>query len=336
MTPTCPTITLSKFQQAVAERDAPPRLTAPLYARRQILAAAPEHCPLCRSPFDRTSSRNFEAPVVATCVHPHLGGPLTVDNLFVCCRHCQQSRSTTDLLTLPDLPAHLATQRLAVLQLSQNHPVVLAKSATLPAVRKALAQRHAMPRSRVYAAQADDGTCLLGVSRRFGDRESKGLANLLARCAGKRLLHNKQLAIYALADTDFRRVVWQLIDANAWVVGIGRRSTPRDFLDYWWVSTASVSELKARRVAGVALPLPAPEERKVSPSAIRMRRMTERRKVDQERAMAQREFDESEAAFNAMIRRRHQATAFPTDPDEELAVLTRYGKASRRLNEVLG
>ena len=218
MTPTCPTLTQSQFQQAIATSDAPSRLTAPLYARRKILATASDHCPLCRSPFDHTFSRTFLAPVVATCVHPHLGGPLTVDNLFVCCRRCQQSRSTIDLLTHPELPAYLAQQRLAVLQLSQNHPVVLPKSATLPAVREALAQRHAMPRSRVYAAQADDGTCLLGVSRRFGDRESKGLANLLARCAGKRLLHNKQLSIYALADTDFRRVVWQLIDANACLV----------------------------------------------------------------------------------------------------------------------
>jgi hypothetical protein len=336
MTPTCPTITQSQFQQAIAERDAPSRLTAPVYARRKILAASPDHCPLCRSPFDRSSSRTFLAPVVATCVHSLLGGPLTIDNLFVCCRRCQQSRTSTDLLTLPDLPTHLAKQRLTALQLSQNHPVVLPKSATLPHVRKALAQRHAMPRSRVYAAQADDGTCLLGVSRRFGDRESKGLANLLAQWAGKRLLHNKQMAIYSLADIDFRRVVWQLIDANAWVVGVGRRAAPRDFLDYWWVSTASVSELKARKVAGVAVPLPALDDRKVSPSAVRMRRMSERRKAAQEREEAEREFNESEAAFNAMIRRRHQPTAFPTDPDEELAVLTRYGKASRRLNEVLG
>ena len=76
-----------------------------------------------------------------------------------------------------------------------------------------------MPRSRVYAAQADAGICLLGVSARSGDRQSKGLANLLARLAGKPLAREKRRAVYLLTDDDFRRVVWQLIDRDGAVRG---------------------------------------------------------------------------------------------------------------------
>lgn len=336
MTPTCPTITLPQFQEAIASRDVQFHLSAPRYARRKILAAAPDHCPLCRTPFDRSVPRAFSAPVISTCVHTFLGGPLTVDNLFVCCRRCQQSRSSADLLTIDNLPAHLANQRLAVLQLSQNHPVPLPKSATLTDVRNALAQRHAMPRSRVYSAQADDGTCLLAVSRRYGDRQSKGLAHLLARWAGTPLVRDKRLTIYALSDEDFRRVVWQLIDANAWVIGLGRRSQVRDFQDHWWVSSASVTELRTRKVGGVVVPLATEAAREVGASAIRMRRLASRRRTAQMRAAAEREYREASAAFDALMSSRRQSTAFPTDPEEEMAVVARLGEASRRWNAAQG
>ena len=333
MTPACPTITLAGFQQAIASRDVQFHLSAPRYARRKILAAAPDLCPLCRSPFDRTAPRSFSAPVIATCVHTFLGGPLTVDNLFVCCRRCQQSRASTDLLTIPDLPAHLADQRLAVLQLSQNHPVSLPKSATLTDVRQALAQRHAMPRSRVYAAQPDDGPCLLGVSRRYGDRESKGLAHLLARLGGTPLHRDKRLTVYALTDADFRRVVWQLIEANAWVIGIGRRSQPRDFQDHWWVSSSSVSELRARKVGGVVVPLHVSATREVGASAVRMRRLAERRRAAREQEDVEREYREASAAYESWMATRRSPTAFPIDPEDELGIVARYGTACRRWAE---
>lgn len=336
MTPTCPSITLSEFKQAIASRDVPHSASLPLYARRRVLAAAADHCPLCHQPFVRTAPRAFSAPVIATCVHSFLGGPLTVDNLFVCCRRCQQSRASTDLLTFSDLPAHLASQRLAVLQLSQNHPTPLPKSASLPDVRNALAQRHTMPRSRVYAAQTDDGTCLLGVSRRYGDGQSKGLAHLLARMGGTPLHHDNRLTIYWLTDDDFRRVVWQLIDANAWVLGIARRGELRDFQDYWWVSSASVSELRARKVGGVVVPLPVSAAREVGASAIRMRRLAERRRVARERAEVSREFHEASAAYQIWMAARRSPTAFPIDPDDELAIVSRYGTACRRWNAVQG
>lgn len=336
MTPSCPTITLDEFQAAIASRDVQTHLSPPLYARRKVLDAAADHCPLCRQPFDRTAPRAFSAPVLATCVHTLLGGPLVAENLFVSCRRCQQSRASTDLLTIPNLPDPLRAQRAQALLLSHNHLVSLAPSATLTDYRKALAQRHAMPRSRVYAAQDDDGTCMLGVSSRYGDSQSKGLAHLLGKWAGTPLFRDKRITIYRLTDENFRRVAWQLIEANAWLVGVARRSMPRDFLDYWWVSSGSVSELRLRKVAGVHVPQPVPAKRVVGASAMRMRRLKARRQAAQEREAAELEFRESEAAFAALMAARRQPTAFPTDPDVELEIMTRYGQASRRLNTAQG
>ncbi|MFD1040753.1 hypothetical protein ACFQ2N_00120 [Pseudoxanthomonas kaohsiungensis] len=336
MTPACPTLTLADFQNAIDSLDVPHSATLPLYARRRVLEAAGEHCPLCRQPYIRDVPRSFSAPVIATCVHPFLGGPLTIENAFVCCRRCQQSRASSDLLTVAELPECLREQRARTLLLSHNHLVPLPSSVSLPAYREALRARHAMPRSRVYAAQADDGICMLGVSSRYGDRLSKGLANLLAGMAGKPLAREKRRVVYLLTDDNFRRVVWQMIDANARVVGVGRRTELRDFLDHWWLTSASVSELRRGKAGGASAPPPVLKARPVKPSTERMRRLAARRKAAQERAEAEREYEEANAAMEAMLSARRQRKAFPTDPEMEAEVLARYGQASRRLNAALG
>ena len=336
MTPACPTLTLADFQQAIDSLDVPHSATLPLYARRRVLEAAGEHCPLCRQPYIRDVPRSFSAPVIATCVHPFLGGPLTIENAFVCCRRCQQSRASSDLLTVAELPECLREQRARTLLLSHNHLVPLPSSVSLPAYREALRARHAMPRSRVYAAQADDGICMLGVSSRYGDKESKGLANLFALLAGKPLAREKRRAIYLLSDHDFRRIVWQLIDANAWVVGVGRRTELRDFLDHWWLTSASVSELRRGKIGGVSAPPPVLEARPVKPSTERMRRLAARRKAAQERAEAEQEYEEANAAMEAMLSARRRQKAFPTDPEMEAEVLGRYAIAARRWSEKQG
>ncbi|RZI84734.1 MAG: hypothetical protein EOP38_08020, partial [Rubrivivax sp.] len=215
MTPISSTMTLDDFLVAIAPLDTQYHLSTPTYARRKALSQAGDTCPLCLKPYDRTNARGFDHPVIATLVHTSLGGPLTVDNLFVCCRRCQQVRASADLLSLDNLPAHLASQRLAALQLSANHLLPLPPSSTLPAFRSALASRHAFPRSRVYAAQTDDGQCLLGVTARYGDGQSKGLARLLAQLSGVPLQRDKRATVYLLTDDMFRQVVWHLIEANA-------------------------------------------------------------------------------------------------------------------------
>lgn len=333
MVPVAASMSLAQFQSAIAPLDVRRRLCPPKYARRKRLAHAGSRCPLCSIAYDPTTSNGPNFPSLASLVHTSLGGPLTVDNLFVCCRRCQQVRASTDLLTVPNLPADLAAQRHAVLLLAQNHLAPLPPSTTLAAYRSTLAQRHALPRSRVYAAQADDGSCYVGVSSRYGDTQSKGLARLLAQVAGTPLDKSPRLTVYRLEDDAFRRVVWQLIEANAWVVGVGRRSGLRDFQDYWWLTSASVGELRLRKVAGVQVPLNA-SRREVGPRAMRQRKL-----VAERRAKAQAKADvlflkQAEVDFDqAMGRLRdQQAMGLPGELEETRYYVNRYWAAYSKVH----
>jgi hypothetical protein len=325
MTPVAATLTLIDFQSAVAALDNHRRLTPPNFARRQVLAQAGDTCPLCHQPYDRSTLRGFSHPVIATVVHTFLGGPLTLDNLFTCCRRCQQSRASSDLLTCDNLPPALAAQRLTALQVSHNHLLPLAPSLSLPAFRQALVQRHAFPRSRVYAAQSDDGTCYLAITSRYGDRQSKGLARLLAQSAGTPLIRTTQQTIYRLDDAAFRRVVWQLIDANAWVIGVGRRSDLRDFLDHWWLTSASVAELRLRRVAGVRVPA-GEVKREVKARALRQRKLVARRRAETEKRTSVSALKVAESEFDQAMARLHdhQKLGLTGELDETRYFVNRY------------
>lgn len=325
MTPISSTMTLDDFLAAIAPLDTQYHLSTPTYARRKVLTSAGDTCPLCLKPYNRTNPRGFDHPVIATLVHTFLGGPLTVDNLFVCCRRCQQVRASADLLTLDQLPDHLASQRLAALQLSTNHLLPLPPSTTLPAFRSALASRHAFPRSRVYAAQTDDGQCFIGVTARYGDGQSKGLARLLAQLSGVPLQRDKRATVFLLTDDKFRQVVWQLIDANALVVGVGRRSDLRDFQDYWWLTSASAGELRLRKVAGLQVPTGV-STREVGPRALRQRKLVARRRADAQRQADVAELKIAEVEFDqAFVRlRAQQAMGLPGELEETRYFVNRY------------
>jgi len=332
MTPISPTMTLDDFLAAVAPLDVRRPLTPPSYSRRKLLAKAGDTCPLCQSAYDRTASNGPLFPVIASLVHTSLGGPLTVDNLFVCCRRCQQVRASADLLTLDNLPQDLADQRLAALQLSTNHLLPLPPSTTLPAFRTALAARHAFPRSRVYAAQADDGQCFIGVTARYGDGQSKGLARLLSQLSGVPLQRDKRATVYLLTDDKFRQVVWQLIDANVLVVGVGRRSDLRDFQDYWWLTSSSVGELRLRKVAGLQVPAGV-ARREVGPRAMRQRALVARRRKEAQRAADVADLKVAEVEFDAAMGRLRdqQAMGLPGELDETRYFVNRYWQLFSRV-----
>jgi hypothetical protein len=247
-------------------------------------------------------------------IHPRLGGPLIAENLFVCCRSCQQKRASTDLVNLPDLPAHLVDQRAVVLQLSLNHALPLPKSATLTDVRAALTLRHAYPRSRVYAAQCDDGTCLLGVSSRYGDRQSKGIAHVLGKMNGSAETRDR-LTVYRLTDDDFRVVIWELIERNTLIVGVGSRTQGRDFADYWWATSGSSGELRVHRLGGVHVPRQA-VRKEVGARAQRYRRQKERERFAEAWAQAERDLAQAEADLDAWFAARRSPTGFPVSVEE--------------------
>lgn len=309
-----PSLTVDQFCAAVASLDFHRKLTMPRYATRKLLNASPECCPLCSQPFDDSRPTAARSRKIATVLHSFLGGPLIAENLFVCCRSCQQKRASTDLLTHPDLPVHLLDQRSVVLQLSANHPVPVPKSATLQDVRDHLSGRHAHPRSRVYAAQCDDGTCFLGVSSRYGDRSSKGIAHVLGKMNGVSEKRDR-LTVYRLADDDFRAVIWELIESNALVVGVGRRTQGRDFADFWWTTSGSCGELRVHRVGGVQVPRKA-DWKEVGARALRARRQVARERAARELEEAERELAVAEAELDAWFAARRSPTGFPVSVEE--------------------
>lgn len=325
MTPICPSLTIDDFLAAVAPLDVRRPLTPPTYTRCKLLNSAGDSCPLCHSSYDRTNSNGPLFPSLATLVHTSLGGPLTVDNLFVCCRRCQQVRASADLLTIDHLPTGLADQRLAALLLSTNHLLSLPSSTSLPTFRSALSARHAHPRSRVYAAQADDGQCFIGITSRYGDDQSKGLARLLSKLSGTPLLRDKRATVYLLTDDKFRQVVWQLIEANTLVVGVGRRSNLRDFLDHWWLTSSSVGELRLRKVAGLKVPA-GETRREVGERAMRQRKLVARRRTQAQREADVAELKVAEDEFDqAFVRlRAQQAMGLPGELDETRYFVNRY------------
>lgn len=333
MTPARHSISLSDFINGIAAIDIRRQLTIPLATRKHLLATCGNSCPLCRQPFNWSSPRGYAHPVVASYIHTLLGGPLLADNFFVCCRRCQNSRQASDLLAFDGVPDALLAQRTAVLQQSVNHLVHLPSTASLPQVRQALAARHAFPRSRVYAAQCDDGTCLLAVSRRYGDGQSKGLAHLLGRLAGAPAFKDSGLAVYSCSDVAFLDAVWKLIEANAWVVGLARRGQLRDHLDWWWLTSASVSELRARKVGRLVAPAPV-VVREVGASAIRQRRLVARRRLEEEIWLLQRELENAERAADAFVADGDQPGVVPTDPEVAIELLLRPAQLHEHLEQL--
>jgi len=335
MVPAYQSITLTDFKDAVSNSDKRHPLTPPGYARRRLMSSVGDTCPLCRQPYDRSRLHGYSHPVLGAFIHPYLGGPLNADNFFVCCRRCQNARQASDLLAVDALPVHLAAQRLTVLQLSSNHLVPLPKSAGLPRVRAALEARHALPRSRVYAAQTDDGTCFIALTTRYGDGQSKGLTRLLSKLGGRTVWQDKRLTVFQLPDDAFRDTVWKLIEANALVVGLARRRECRDAQDWWWLTSASVGELKKRQVGKLSAPFPV-IVREVGESAIRQRRMVARRRLEAELVRAQQGWEEAEWLADRYMESRSNPQAFPTDPEEALQILAQPGLAYDYLQQVKG
>ena len=243
-----PAIDLSAFITAIAAHDRLRHVALPGFVRRRLHGHLGQACPLCAQPYDLSQPRGAAFPVVATLIHPALGGPVSPDNAFTCCRRCQQQRAAVDLLTSDVLPDALRTQRATALLTSHNHLLPLAPTTRPADFLHALARRHQQPRSRVFAAQGEDGQGVIGVSSRFSDAQSTGLARLLSRLAGGIVHQDNRLTIHQVEDAAFRSLVWDLIDANTLVVALAHPAQPRDFVDCWWITSASPAALRLRQV----------------------------------------------------------------------------------------
>lgn len=289
-----PAIDLSVFVAAIAVHDRLRHVALPGFVRRRLRAHLGQACPLCAQAYDLGQPRGAAFPVVATLIHPALGGPTSQDNAFTCCRRCQQQRAAADLLASDVLPDALRAQRAAVLLASHNHLLPLSPTTRQADFLRALAHRHQWPRSRVFAAQGEDGHGVIGVSSRFGDAQSKGLARLLSRRAGGIVHQNRRLTVHHVEDAAFRSLVWDLIDANTLVVALAHPAQPRDFLDCWWITSASPSALRLRQV-GISVP-----DHDTPRSATKPRRLTAgaRARLEAELRVARRLADTLRQALN--------------------------------------
>ena len=92
----------------------------------------------------------------------------------------------------------------------------------------------------------------------------------------------------------FRTLVWELIDSNTLVVALAHRAQPRDFLDCWWITSASPSALRLRQ-AGIAVP-----DHDRPRSATQPRRLTAgaRARMEAELRVARRQADTLRQAVN--------------------------------------
>ena len=275
-----PAIDLPTFVATIAAHDRQRHVALPGFVRRRLHAHLGQACPLCAQPYDLGQPRGLAFPVVATLIHPALGGSASPDNAFTCCRRCQQHRAAVDLLSLDVLPDALRAQRATALLTSHNHLLPLSPTTRPADFLRALARRHQWLRSRVFAAQHADGGGVIGVSSRFGDAQSTGLARLLSRRAGDTVHQDYRLTVHHVEDAAFRSLVWDLIDANTLVVALAHPAQPRDFLDCWWITSASPSALRLRQVGidvpAHAMPPSAPEQR-CQATRIRARLETELR-----------------------------------------------------------
>ena len=289
-----PAIDLPTFVATIAAHDRLRHVALPGFVRRRLHGHLGQVCPLCAQPYDLGQPRGTAFPVVATLIHPALGGSTSPDNAFTCCRRCQQQRAAVDLLSLDVLPDPLRARRATALLTSNNHLLPLSPTTRPADFLRALARRHQWPRSRVFAAQREDGHGVIGVSSRFGDAQSKGLARLLSRRAGDIVHQDHRLTVHHVEDAAFRSLVWDLIDANTLVVALAHPAQPRDFLDCWWITSASPSALRLRQV-GMTVP-----DHDRPRSATKPRRLTAgaRARMEAELHVARRQADTLRQAVN--------------------------------------
>lgn len=322
-------IDLSTFVATIAAYDRLRHVALPGFVRRRLHGHLGQACPLCAQPYVLSQPRGAAFPVVAMLIHPALGGPASPDNAFSCCRRCQQQRAAADLLASDVLPDALRAQRAVVLLASHNHLLPLSLTTRPADFLRALARRHQWPRSRVFAAQSEDGHGVIGVSSRFGNAQSTGLARLLSRRAGDIVHQDNRLTVHHVEDEAFRTLVWDLIDANTLVVALAHPAQPRDFLDCWWITSPSPAALRLRQV-GIVVPAPAVQRASPEP----------RRRATRTRARLEADLQEARgkaATLRQAINDQHKAywlDGLDHDPDAAQALLRHLDRVEQQVTDL--
>ncbi len=258
-----------------------PSLDAPSFIHRKLHGVPIPSCGMCqKNSLDVPGIRFYVCPIV----HPAIGGSQSADNWFLLCTQCHRLRASADplaasslLFDCPPLSSSLLEQRHRVLLESRNHLTRHSPQSNVCLISAELAKRHQHPRFRVYGLQGDS-VSYVGFTVRYGDWMSKAQAIAMVRHQSQSVeidhprMH--EIRLFEIATSEFRRIVWELIAMNAWVVPVlDRPSSSSEVDDYWFVSMASPQQLRARNdpVSGKVLPH-LPKRKSMKPSAISERK----------------------------------------------------------------
>ncbi len=237
---------------------------APGFIIRSLTGSASVACSLCHRSLVGATSRDLN---ITPLIHPMLGGTESSENWILLCASCLAVRASADLLAVASLvgasaplsPA-LVEQRHRVLLESRNHLTRHSPKSNVDLVSAELRKRHQHPRFRVYGWHGEM-VSYLGMTVRYGDWMSKAQAIAMTRHKSQsvEIEHQRmeEVRVFQMETAEFRRVVWELIAMNAWVVPVLEGSSASSEVDdYWFVSMTSPHQLRARKhlSSGVVLP----------------------------------------------------------------------------------
>lgn len=214
-------------------------------------------CAFCLAPLDPSAS-----PIdYAWLVHPFFGGPIHDSNRLTTCPTCTRSRHAQDVLSWarfsrtgsPASRAALLALRSSQLLFSDNHLTPTSRWSSLDRVHACLAQRHAFPRTRVFAAQGSDFS-FIGWTGRCGGRSALGaLAAILRFGFSATPIPGHRMILFALPPDRFLDAVWALIEHGALVSRVdvpgfpAQLQDPDDVRAWWPLTFKDPADIRRRR-----------------------------------------------------------------------------------------
>lgn len=250
------------------------------------------------------AARHSENPACAFCTAPlkvdhrhswglsplaplNQGGPADTENLRMACKRCIAERGGRDLLAWPELSQRLPpatldallSDRLVVLQRSDNHLVEVGRFAKPATVLAKLQERWIHPRFVVHAQRHSDGWMLGWPLAHRAHLTRNDLAALLRNMHQGQWLEHPDVVAFRLTEDVFQAAVWQLIALHALVIPLPLGTAPppdRTFENRWMARYPSLRQIRLRRQGTHETPWPSQGKGHIPaysdrPNAVRMR-----------------------------------------------------------------
>ena len=226
--------------------------------RRKAVLLESRSCQFCGCPLikgEADPDMVSRAPLhIEPLISRRLGGHNDQMNLIASCIDCQMRKDGRDWITCSLAPNDLArdalaSRRLQVMETCQNHLLRSRETAkTKPYVLALLRQRWAHPRFTIRAALTNE-IGLLGYGP--GDHVPTEIVVQLSHYSA--FPARSAAGVFTLPAGNFHRLVWALIDQNAWVrrLDLGPETPDShpadDSISRWHETFASVGDIHRRR-----------------------------------------------------------------------------------------